>query len=321
MRIRRSLPLLSWPWTLLLVLALPATAAHAAPEVRPEPLLPAELVEPLRQFDPATGDVLRLLHAVVPGLARAVLDLGTQEVQRGGPLPQAIDASWLARLDAAPAQVPVVVYKSEPGRLPGAFAVARYKNVTPAQLLARLHLRSAALRHPLVAQYQALGLPQAATTEGLGEGAVHQQARAFVALDLPDGAALFGMRPSWTVVQQDSVRWPGGVVLAVTRATEPTPREYASLRTFRDRKKHPQHLDLEYLRAQEYRVGHLFIPSRDASGVPRDTVHVYFVRIVPAVDAGTELRAGSPLLRWLLDHAAPQVVTGPVALVRKAFGQ
>jgi hypothetical protein len=299
---------------LVVVLGLLPVRGHAAPP-------PPEVLESLRRFDPATGQILGLLRAVTPGLAQAVLQLGTQEVQRGGPLPQALDAAMLARLDGPPEQLPMVVYKPEPGRLPGAFLVARYRNVTPAQLLARLPLRRATMRHPLIAQYQPLGLAQPATTEGWGDEVQHQQQRAFLALDLPDGARLFGLRPSWTVLQQDTIRWPNGVALAISEATEPTPKEYAKLQTFRDRGKQQRHLDQDYQRALEYRVGHLLVPARDASGVLRDTVHVYFVRIVPAVDPGTELRAGAPLLRWLLDHAAPQVVTGPVALIRKAFGQ
>ncbi len=302
-----------------------APLAHAA-AAKIAPLPPSgqpapAIVTLLHDYDPHRGDLVRLLQSVVPGLAQAVLQLGTTAVQRGGPMPQVLDTALLARLDGPPEALPLVLYKPEPGRLPGALVVARYKNVTPGQILVRLHLRPATMRHPLIAQYQALGLPRAATTAGWSDDAVHQSSRAFLALDLPAGAGLFGLRPSWAVLRQDTVRWPNGAALAVTEAVEPTPAEYSKLRTFRDRKKRAVHLDAEYHRALEYRVGHLLLPVRDASGVPRDTLHVYFVRIVPALDAGAELRAGSTLLRWVVDHAAPQVVVGPVALIRRAIGQ
>src|SRR5580658_1857912 len=178
------------------------------------PAPPADAVAQLRAYDPKTGDPVALMQAVVPKLAQVYLNVapGT-EIHKGGPLSALFTASLPGKLDASPGDLPIVVYKKEDGRLPGAFILARYRGAVPSQMIDRMLAPDGIVKHPLVAQYFDLTEPKTVETGPWGDGAVRKILTAFNAIDMPFGAGLFGLRPSYILGEWESVLLPNGVVV------------------------------------------------------------------------------------------------------------
>lgn len=280
---------------------------------------PADALARLAAYDPARDDLSAVLQAVTPGLARHFLQLAATTVHKGGPLAETLGAGLAARLDARPGDLPLVVFRKEDRRLPGAFIVARYRNVRPEQLLVRMGQRPGIVRHPLVAEYRLLA-PLAAAP-AWSAGGTRRTARAFYAVDMPFGAGLFGLRPSYVFGDWDFVQLANGVCIAAFAHSAPSADEYGKLRTFKDKDGGARILDTDYHRAREYRLTSLLLPERDESGVVRHTVHVYFVRIVPGLDDGTTLQGTGALGRWLFARGATEALVEPIKLIRRQLGQ
>lgn len=289
-----------------------------APRAQAEPP-PAELLDTLRQYDGKGGDVLTLMKAVVPKLARFYLKMepGRPDAfERGGPLPDALNAELLAKLDGAPGSLPMVVYKKEDGRLPGAFILARYRGVTPGQMVFRMNNRPVILNHPLVDQYEELTRVSTRSGDGAyGPGALTQTQSAMYAVSMPFGAGLFGLRPSFIVGDWDNVLLPNGVAISSFLNRPAKPEELAQKKTFKDKKDKARELDSDYYQGNEYRLTSLLLPEKGADG-KTNTIQIYFVRIVPALKPGTTLVGSGAFARWLFTRGAAEALVTPVKLVR-----
>ena len=129
-------------------LALASTApANAAP-------LPSSVVTALRDYKAEGGDLAALLRQTAPALATVWLGLEPgAPMDKGAPIEQTLGPQMPAQLDGKGTALPIVVYRKEDGRLPGAFIIARYRKVAPLQIIYRLADRSANIKHPLMDQF------------------------------------------------------------------------------------------------------------------------------------------------------------------------
>lgn len=297
--------------------ALCALALAPAP-VRAEPP-PAELVQQLRQYDFKSGDAIALMKAVVPKLARFYLNIDPKrpdQFERGGPLPDALNAALLSKLDDKPGSLPIIVYKKEDGRLPGAFILARYRGVTPAQMVFRMSNRAVILKHPLVDQYEELTRLSTRSGDGpYGPGALQQTQSAMYVVSMPFGAGLFGLRPSFVMGEWDSVLLPNGVAISSFLNRPAKPEELAQKKTFKDKKDRSRELDSDYYQGNEYRLTSLLLPEKGDDG-KTNTLQIYFVRIVPALKPGTTLVGSGAFANWLFTRGAAEALVTPVKLIR-----
>lgn len=285
-----------------------ARAASATP--------PAETIAALRDWKPQGGDLPALLRQVLPQLAATYLRSDVSlPVERGGPLDKTLGADLSAKLDAAPGGLPMVVYKKEDGRLPGAFILARYRNVTPLQILYRLPERAGVVRHPLVDQYQELTPLRNVAAGPWGAGATVKQQTTMVALQMPTGSGLFGLRDSYAFGEWETVLLGNGVGVIAFTSRPPTADERARFAKFKDKKGRDKAFEDDYYEAREYFLSSVFIPEQDPSG-QWNTVHLYFVRIVPALKPGTDLVGSGALARWLFARGAQDALVMPVQLIR-----
>lgn len=295
-------------WALCVALVCQVTRAEA---------LSPELIARLRAYHPETSNLQAFLAELAPKLAPELLQLGTTEIQRGGPLHQTLGPGVEGKLDAAPESLPMVVYKKEEGRLPAAFILARHRGVLPSEMVYRFGLRNNVLRHPLISQYFELTRPTDADPGPWGADAIRRTATSFSAVDMPFGAGLFGLRPSYVFGEWEYVTLPNGVCMAALTNRPARPDEKARLGRFNDKKGRERTLDGDYYEAREYRLTNLLLPERDETGRVRNTVQVYFVRIVPALKPGTDLRGSGALARWLFARGAQEAVIVPVKLTRE----
>lgn len=281
------------------------------------PVPSADAVALLRAYDPKTGDPVALMQAVVPKLAPVYLKLAPgAEIQKGGPLSALFTASLPAKLDASPGDLPIVVYKKEDGRLPAAFILARYRGAQPQQMFDRMLAREGIVKHPLVAQYFELEKAKAAEAGPWGDGATRKLSTGFYAVNMPFGAGIFGLRPSYIMGEWESVLLPNGVAVLSYMNRPARPDEKQRMASFQDKKDRQQKLDDDYYEGQEYCLTSVLIPERDESGQVKNTVDVYFVRIVPALKPGTDLKGSGPLARWLFTRGAAEALITPVKLIR-----
>jgi hypothetical protein len=290
-----------------------AWLSPAAGAVTPAP----DVVQRLLAYNPQTGNPQALIEQVVPRLAPLYLQLGTNEIQRGGPLSETLGPSLLGKLDASPGSLPMVVYKKEEGRLPSAFIIARYRGVKPEQIMYAYADRDEVTRHPLVSQVWELTPRKDVDASAFGPGAVRKTSTSFVAVDMPFGAGLFGLRPSYALADWDFVLLPNGVAIASLINRPARPDEQARFKTFRNKKNREYHLDEDYHQIREYRLTHLLIPERDESGQIKNTIEVYFVRIIPALKPGYDLVGSGALARWIFARGAQDAVILPVKLTRE----
>lgn len=298
---------------LVLTLCVMCAALSAAPSARAAGGPPAEAIAKLRDYKAEKDDWLPLLSAVVPQLAPVYLALPPgAAIERGGPIEAALSAR--DKLDG-PSSAPVVVYKKEDGRLPGAFIVQRYRGVTPAQIAQRLIPRDAALRHPLVDQCLDVTALESAPAGDYGDGAQVQKKSAMFALKMPLGAGWFGLRSSYAFGDWELATLPNGVALLRFTNRPAKPEERVKFAAFKDKKDQQLALDDTHFEAREYRLSHLFVPERDPAG-GTNTIHVYFVRIVPALKPGTDLVGSGALARWVFAKGAHDALVTPVRIIR-----
>lgn len=289
----------------------PAPASAAMPEV------PAEVVRTLREYRHDKGDLPALLQTVVPRLAQVALDLPENAaIEKGGPVPQILGAETVKTgLDASPGSLPIVIYRQEVGRMPAAWIIARYKRIKPAQVLERLCDPRGALKHPLVDQHIEVAGKKRRESSAWGEGAVHTDFGSFLALHMPFGAGMFGMRDSYVVGDSESVLLPNGVALLRYHKRALSPEERARFASFEDKKGRTGKLDDTHYEAGEYMLTSLLIPERDVFGYEH-TVHIYFARIVAATKPGTQLKPGSGMAGWAAVRGARDGLVTPVKLIR-----
>ena len=299
---------------LVLTLCVMCAALIATPAVHAAGTPPAEAIAKLREYKAEKDDWLPLLSSVVPQLSPLYLALPPgATIDRGGPIEAALAAR--DKLDG-PSAMPVVVYKKEDGRLPGAFIVSRYRGATPAQIAPRLIPRDAALRHHLVDQCLDVTPLESVPAGEYGEGAQVQKKSAMFALKMPLGAGWFGLRSSYAFGDWESVTLPNGVVLMRFVNRPARPDERVKFAAFKDKKDQQLALDDTHFEAREYRLSHLFLPERDPSG-GMNTIHVYFVRIVPSLKPGTDLVGSGALARWVFAKGAHDALVTPVRIIRE----
>jgi hypothetical protein len=171
------------------------------------------------------------------------------------------------------------------------------------------------IKHPLVRHYDE---PARNPSEepGWGPQVERKVSTAFYAVDMPFGAGLFGLRDSYILGEWEYVRLPNGIALAsyINRpAKSDEKRRYG---VFRDKKNKERKLEDDYYEGREYRLTNLLIPERDASGQVRNTVQVYFVRIVPALKPGTDLKGSGALARWIFARGAQEALITPIKMAR-----
>lgn len=308
---QHSRALLSLAKVCLALLCLGPAAAAAAETPS------ADVIEKLRAYDPQKGDLTQLLQAVVPKLAPLYLKLAPgAQIQKGGPLSETLGPSLLGKLDASPGSLPLIVYQKEDGRLPAAFIIARYRGVTPAQMLYSFGQRPAVVKHPLVAQYFDLGKPTPTDASPFGAGAERKGMTAFFAVDMPFGAGIFGLRPSYMFGEWDYALLPSGVALASFTNRPARPDERTRFTKFNDKKNKERAIEDDYFEGREYRLSSLLVPERDESGQVKNTVQVYFVRIVPALKPGTTLEGSGALARWIFAKGSEEALVTPTKLTR-----
>lgn len=281
------------------------------------PEIPTDIVRVLREYKHEKGDLPALLQAVVPKLAQVALDLGPEPaIAKGGPLAQILGPEAVKTgLDASPGSLPVVIYKQEEGRMPAAWIIARYKRVTPAQVLERISDPRGALKHPLVDQHIEVAAKRRREGTSWGEGAVHQDFGSFLALHMPFGAGMFGMRDSYVMGDSESVLLPNGVALLRYHKRALRPEERSRFQSFQDKKGRTATLDDTHHEAREYMLTSLLIPERDVFGYEH-TIHIYFARIVAATKPGTEIKAGGGMAGWAAVRGARDGLVTPVKLIR-----
>ncbi|MSP93239.1 MAG: hypothetical protein EXR79_15830 [Myxococcales bacterium] len=301
----------------LVACALLVQAAFAPSAAAQTPTAP--WVARLAAFDPAKDSLATFLPEIIPPTAKYFLQLGTASLRKGGPLPEAFSGDLGQKLDASPGSLPLIVWQKEEGRLPGALIVARYRGVQPHQVCMRMHQRQYVVRHPLVDQYLG-GEAHEGMADGWPAGAKLRAATATYFVDMPFGAGLFGLRPSyahggWTLVQM-----PNGVCLGSFVQVPMPAEEKARLRTAKDKDGDAIALDDDYYEAREYRLSSILLPELEG-GVVRNAIHLYFVRIVPSLDAGTDLKSTGALASWLFSRGAEEAVIVPIKLIRKTVAQ
>ena len=180
-------------------------------------------------------------------------------------------------------------------------------------MLAQISDVRAALRHPLVDQHLEVSALQKRAGSQWGEGAVEHEGTSLLAVHMPFGAGMFGLRDSYVVGQTESVMLPNGVAMLRFRNRPARPEERTRFRQFQDKKGHSVTLDDSHFEASEYVLTSLLIPERDGSGAEH-TVHVYFTRIVPALKPGTQI--GGDKSSWVFQRGARDSLVIPVKLIR-----
>jgi hypothetical protein len=299
----------------LCVMTLSLLAGTARAEL---PELPAEVIKALRDYSQEKGDLSALLQAVVPKLATVTLELPANAgIQKGGPIPQVLSAEQIkGGLDASPGSLPMVLYKQEDGRMPGAWIIARYKRVKPAQVLERISDPKSALRHPLVDQHFEVAPKKKHESSRWGEDATHVDLSSLVTLHMPFGAGMFGLRDSYAVGDAESVLLPNGIGFLRFHHRALRPEERTRHASFQDKKGRTVTLDDTHFEAREYMLASLLVPEKDASGV-ENTIHVYFTRIVAATKPGTTLKASDTgASSWVFVRGARDGLVTPVKLIR-----
>lgn len=293
-----------------LVLTSAAAPVHAAP-------LPSSVVSALRDYKAEGGDLAALLRQTAPALAAAwlALDAGAP-MDKGAPIEQTLGPQMPAQLDGKGTALPIVVYRKEDGRLPGAFIIARYRKVAPLQIIYRLADRSANIKHPLMDQFLDLGPWQTATESQWGAGATVRQHSGFLAFRMPFGAGLFGLRDSYAVQDMETAMLPSGIGVLTYTSRPATAAEKQRLAKFKDKKDHERTLDDSYYEASEYRLSSLLIPEKDPAG-HYNTIHAYFVRIVPNLKPGSKLSGSGALARWMFNRGAQDALISPVHMIRE----
>lgn len=281
------------------------------------PDIPVEVIRALRDYKQDGGNVPGLLQSVVPRLAQVALDLGPEPaIAKGGPLAQVLGPDAVkSGLDASPGSLPIVIYKQEEGRMPAAWIIARYKRVKPAQVLDRISDPRGALKHPLVDQHIEVTAKRRRDSTSWGDGAVHQDFGSFLALHMPFGAGMFGMRDSYVMGDSESVLLPNGVALLRYHKRALRPDERSRFQSFQDKKGHTATLDETHHEAREYMLTSLLIPERDVFGYEH-TIHIYFARIVASTKPGTEIRSGGGMAGWAAVRGARDGLVTPVKLIR-----
>ena len=290
----------------------------ALPSARADlPEIPPDVVRALRQYSQDKGDLATLLQAVVPKLASVTLDLAENSgIQKGGPIAQTLSPEQIkSGLDASPGSLPMVMYKQEDGRMPGAWIIARYKRVKPSQVLERISDPKSALRHPLVDQHFEVQPKKKHEVSGWGDGAVHVDMSSLVTLHMPFGAGMFGLRDSYSVGDAESVLLPNGVGFLRFRHRPLRPDERTRHTSFQDKKGRTVKLDDTHFEAREYLLASLLLPEKDEAG-NENTVHVYFSRIVAATKPGTTLKSEGGTSSWVFVRGARDGLVVPVKLIR-----
>lgn len=279
--------------------------------------IPAPVIDALRDYKAEGGDLSALLIKTAPALAAAWLGLPPgAAIEKGAPIEQTLGPQMPMQLDAKGTALPIVVYRKEDGRLPGAFIVARYRKVAPIQIIYRLADRSANIRHPLMDQFLDLGPWQTVQSSQWGMGATVRQHAGFLAVRMPFGAGLFGLRDSYVVQDMETAMLPSGIGVLTYMSRPATPEEKQRLAKFKDKKDRERTLDDSYFEANEYRLSSLLIPEKDPAG-HYNTVHVYFVRISPNLKPGSTLSGSGALARWLFNRGAQDALIAPVHMIRE----
>jgi hypothetical protein len=277
------------------------------------------VLQRLASYDPLKEPLGPLLQEIVPPLAKHALNLGTSQLKKGAPLSVTFGSGLSEKLDESPGDLPLIVWQKEEGRLPGALIVARYRNALPHHLQARQSERRYIVRHPLVDQY--LGSPQQpATCDGWPAGSTCKSATALYLVDMPFGAGLFGLRPSYAFGTWEFGTLPNGVAWGSMAQRPAAAADKTQYRGLKDKDDDEVALDDDYHAAREYRLSSLYLPDAEG-GVVKHTVHLYFVRIVPALDEGTDLKATGALANWLFSRGAQDAVILPVKLIRQVVAQ
>lgn len=289
------------------------------PSARAElPQIPADVISALREYSQDKGNVSALLQAVVPKLAQVALELGPNPaIAKGGPVAQVLSAEQIKTgLDASPGSLPMVLYKQEEGRMPGAWIIARYKRVKPAQVLERISDPRGALRHPLVDQHFEVAGKKKRDSSPWGDGAVHQDMASLVTVHMPFGAGMFGLRDSYAIGDAESVLLPNGVGWLRFHQRPMSPEERTRHASFQDKKGRTIKLDESHFEAREYMLTSLLLPEKDVFGYEH-TIHVYFTRIVAATKPGTQLKSeGGGMANWAFQRGARDGLVIPVKLIR-----
>ena len=299
----------------LAVLLISAAAPAAAPAAAVP--LPAPVVDALRDYKAEGGDLSALLQKTAPALAAAWLGLAPgAAIEKGAPLEQTLGPQMPAQLDGKGTALPIVTYRKEDGRLPGAFIVARYRKVAPIQIIYRLADRSANIKHPLMDQFLDLGPWQNVSGSQWGAGATVRQHAGFLAVRMPFGAGLFGLRDSYVVQDMETAMLPSGIGVLTYTSRPATAAEKQRLAKFKDKKDHERTLDDSYYEASEYRLSSLLIPEKDPAG-HYNTIHAYFVRIVPNLKPGSKLSGSGALARWMFNRGAQDALIAPVHMIRE----
>jgi hypothetical protein len=302
-------------WALATALGSTAVPAAAAPP--PAVPLPAETIAALRDYKAEGGDLSALLQKTAPSLAATWLALDAKaSIDKGAPIEQTLGAHLSEQLDAKGAGLPMVVYHKEDGRLPGAFIVARYRKVAPLQIIYRLADRSANIKHPLMDQFLDLGPWQNASDTLWGAGATVRRHSALLAFRMPFGAGLFGLRDSYAVEDMETVMLPSGIAVLTYSSRPIAADEKQRLAKFKDKKDKERTLDDSYFEAGEYRLSSMLIPEKDPAG-HYNTVHVYFVRIMPNLKPGSTLSGSGALAQWMFKRGAQDALIAPVQMIRE----
>ena len=273
----------------------------------------------LAAFDPAKDSLATFLPEIIPAAGKYFLQLGTASLRKGGPLVEAFAGDLGEKLDASPGSLPLIVWQKEEGRLPGAVIVARYRGVQPHHICTRMHQRQYVVRHPLVDQYLG-GEARDGVADGWPTGAKLRAATATYFVDMPFGAGIFGLRPSYAHGNWTLAQLPNGVCLGSFMQVPMPAETKARLRTTKDKDGGEMVLDDDYHEAKEYRLSSVLLPELEG-GVVRNAIHLYFVRIVPNLEAGTDLKSTGALASWLFSRGAEEAVIVPIKLIRKTVAQ
>ncbi len=286
------------------------TLATAAP-------LPEDAIAALRDYKAEGGDIAALLRKTAPAMAANWLRLDPGAViDKGAPLDQTLGPNMVTQLDNKGTSLPIVVYRKEDGRLPGAFIVARYRKVAPLQIVYRLADRTANIKHPLMDQFLDLGPWQTVTDSPWGAGATVRRHSAFLAFRMPFGAGLFGLRDSYAVEEMETIMLPSGIAILTYMSRPAAADEKQRLAKFKDKKEKDRTLDDNYYEAGEYRLSSLLIPEKDPAG-HFNTVHAYFVRIMPNLKPGSTLSGSGALAQWMFKRGAQDALISPVHMIRE----
>ena len=304
-------------WSRVLLALAAVLVSVAVPTLVRAAPLSADTIAALRDYKAEGGDIAALLRKTTPELAANWLRLDPgAAIDKGAPLEQTLGANLAQQLDAKGTALPIIVYRKEDGRLPGAFIVARYRKVAPLQIIYRLADRSANIKHPLMDQFLDLGPWQTVSDSPWGPGATVRKHSAFLAFRMPFGAGLFGLRDSYAVEEMETVMLPSGIAILTYMSRPAAADEKQRLAKFKDKKDHERTLDDSFYEAGEYRLSSLLIPEKDPAG-HYNTVHAYFVRIMPNLKPGSTLSGSGALAQWMFKRGAQDALISPVQMIRE----